>query len=66
MKKPLDILISEPQLFLQTLAVNTREPLSTAQIVDCDRDFEQNVVRGMEPVAEPSYMRTQTSRTWAG
>ena len=58
-RETLDILIGETQLFQQTLAVHARGPFSVAQIVDFDRDFDRNVVRGMEPVAEPGMMKTR-------
>ena len=61
LRETLDLLIGETQFFRQTLAVHAREPLSVAQIVHFDGDFEQNIVRGMEPVAEPNYMGSRNA-----
>jgi hypothetical protein len=55
--------MGETQLFRQTLAVHAREPLAVPQIVDFDGDFEENVVRGMEPVAEPKEPGVRNCRT---
>jgi hypothetical protein len=49
---------------VKPVRIHAREPLAVPQIVDFDGNFDQNVVRGMEPVAEPNYMRTQSVENW--
>jgi hypothetical protein len=57
LRETFDILIGEPEIVRQSLTAHAREPFSVAQIVDFYGDFDQDIVRGMEPVAEHRGLR---------